>query len=123
MLSIQLSGLKFHAYHGLHSVEKELGGAFLVDVEVMFEPKSIPIHRLNETIDYTSIFQVVKERMNVPAELLETLATEIASDLFSSFLQVEDVKVKITKVSPPIPGFEGSASVKFEMKRYSSRRH
>lgn len=122
MLKIELSGMKFFGFHGLHEEEKRVGGEFEVNVAVLYYPKSIPVKYIGETIDYTSIFSIIKPRMDTPTALLETLATEIASDIFASFLEAEDVIVEIKKLNPPITGFEGTVGVTYELKRHS-RRH
>ncbi|MEP6512530.1 MAG: dihydroneopterin aldolase [Parafilimonas sp.] len=123
MLKIHLSGLRFHSFHGIHEEEKKIGGEFEVNASLLYEPKSIPVRYMTEIIDYTTVYRLIKDRMDVPTPLLETLATEIASDIFSSFLQVEDVILEIKKVTPPLTGFEGSISVSYELKRYTRRQH
>lgn len=117
MLTIELSKLRFHAYHGLYHEEKKLGGDFEVNVTVMHEPVKIPVLHINETIDYIRVYNLVKEIMQQPQPLLETVATMIASEILKRFSHATEVAVCITKLNPPIISFEGMVGVKYALKR------
>src|SRR5215831_8444059 len=110
MLKLELSNLLFHGFHGIHEEESKTGGDFEVDLNVYFEPRAIPVRHLDETIDYTLLYQVVKQRMERPTPLLETLATEIAQEILSAYSKADEVYVKIKKLNPPIPFFNGNVS-------------
>lgn len=117
MLSIHLSNMLFHSFHGLYEEESVLGNDFRVDITVWHEPAVIPVHHLNETINYVAVYELVKKRMEVPTKLLETLATVIAQDILDHFKQAEKVKISIDKLHPPIREFSGSVGVGFELQR------
>jgi dihydroneopterin aldolase len=117
MLSIHLHKLLFHSYHGVHHEEKVLGGDFEVSVTVNYKPVVLPIKRLEETVNYVSIYELVKQRMGLHTELLETLATEIAQEILARFSLVEEVNISITKLHPPIISFQGAVGVSFNLKR------
>jgi|SRR6476661_295175 7,8-dihydroneopterin aldolase/epimerase/oxygenase len=117
MLTIELSKLRFHAYHGLYHEEKKLGGDFEVNVTVIHEPAKIPVVHINETIDYMIVYNLVKEIMQHPQPLLETVATVIASEILKRFSHAQEVIVSVTKLNPPIISFEGMVGVKYAVKR------
>src|SRR6185436_2283745 len=117
MLKIELSNLKFHGFHGVHEEESRTGGDFEVDLVVYLEPRAIPIRYLDETVDYTGLYQVVKQHMEHPTLLLETLATEMAQEILSTYSKVEEVSVKIKKLNPPIPFFNGSVAAEYILRR------
>lgn len=117
MLTIRLSGLSFHAYHGIYEEEKLIGGEYEVNASVFYNPKQTPVRHISEVVDYTSIYSLIKKRMDLPTPLLETVATEIAGDILTYFLEVEEVIVEIKKINPPIVGFQGSVSVVYDLKR------
>lgn len=117
MLKIELSKLQFYGYHGVHEEESKTGGNFEVDLIVYFKPFAFPVHHLNETIDYTQLYAVVKQRMEKPTKLLETLATEIANEILNIFYTVLEVEVSIKKLNPPIPSFKGSVAVSYSTRR------
>ena len=117
MLTIELSKLRFHAYHGLYKEEKMLGGVFEVNISITHHPKNIPVIHIEDTIDYMAVYQTVKQLMQQPTPLLETLATSMANEILSKFSQAIEVTVGIVKVNPPIIAFEGSVGVKCVLKR------
>ncbi len=119
MLSIHLHQLVFHAFHGLYEEEKILGNEFRVDLTVQHHPAVIPIHAINDTINYVALYELVKKRMEVPVLLLETLATSIAQDILLQFVLADTVNISITKLHPPISGFNGQVGVSFELNRDS----
>lgn len=120
MLSIKLQDLLFHGHHGIYEEEKILGNEFEVNITVTFLPKSLPVKHIEETIDYVSVYQLVKKRMSVPTPLLETLVTEIAGEILSQFMLAESVSISIRKVNPPISQFRGSIGVSCNMNRAKS---
>lgn len=117
MLTIHLSDLQFHGFHGVHEEESKRGGYFEVNLTVHFEPANFPVHHLHETIDYAELYELVKTRMSKPAKLLETLATEIADEILGKFSNVEEVSVAVKKLNPPIPFFKGSVAAAYKAKR------
>jgi dihydroneopterin aldolase len=117
MLKIELSKLQFHGYHGVHEEETKTGGDFEVNMVVYFEPGNFPVRHLDETIDYTQLYEVIKLRMLKPTKLLETLATEIAAEVLSSFSIVREVSVGVKKLNPPIPFFKGNVAAVCTTKR------
>jgi 7,8-dihydroneopterin aldolase/epimerase/oxygenase len=123
MLKIELSNLLFHGFHGVHEEESKTGGDYEVDLCVYLEPRGIPVRHMDETIDYTLLYQLVKQRMERPTRLLETLATEIAQEILSTYQNAEEVSVKIKKLNPPIPFFNGNVSAEYNLKRAGRRIH
>jgi len=55
--------------------------------------------------------------MNKPAQLLETLATEIAGEIIEKFPVVTGVEISISKLHPPIKNFLGTVGVTFKIKK------
>lgn len=117
MLKIELKNLLFRANHGLYEAEKRLGGSFEVDLWLTYSPKTMPVTDINDTIDYSAVFDVVKERMNQPEELLETLVTKLAFEILEKFALANEVYVRVNKIHPPIPVFSGSAGVSYQVRR------
>ncbi len=116
-MQIHLQKVKFVGYHGLDAGEEVTGGEFEVSLTINYIPIEIPIKKIEETVDYTVLLSIVRQRMNNPAHLLETLATEIASEIIAKFSIVTEVEISISKLHPPIQNFEGSVGVTFKIKR------
>ena len=123
MLKIELSNLQFHGFHGIHEEESMAGGNFEVNLVVYFEPRSIPVQHIEETIDYTKLYALVRQRMEQATPLLETLATEIAQEILTTFQKAEEVNVTIRKLNPPIPFFNGHVAAEYNLKRAGRRLH
>jgi dihydroneopterin aldolase len=117
MMQIHLRQLKLYGYHGLDEGEDVLGGEYEVSLTAYYLPSHLSIVSIEQTIDYTVLYDILKQRMQQPTKLLETLATEIASEIFAKFSNVEEVVISIFKLHPPIKNFEGSVGVTYQIKR------
>lgn len=117
-MQIHLQKVKLFGYHGLNAGEEVIGGEFEVSLTAYYQPKSPPITKIDETLDYTILLEIVRQRMSVPTHLLETLATEIASEIIARFLTVTSVEISIFKLHPPIVNFEGSVGVTCKINRH-----
>ena len=117
MLKIELENLHFFAYHGVHEEEKNNGGDFDVSVNISFEPRFFPIRYLDETIDYEKLYDVIKQRMMITEELLESVVTQMVQDILVAFPVAEEVTVKVKKHKPLINEFQGTAAAQYNWKR------
>lgn len=116
-MQIHLQKVKFFGYHGLQAGEEIIGGEFELSLTTYYLPIKIPIKKIEETLDYTALLQLIRDKMKKPVHLLETLATEIASEIIAKFSLATAVEISISKLHPPIKNFEGSVGVTFKMKR------
>lgn len=112
---ISLADLRFHAFHGVMPLETKVGNEFIVSVCVRypFSP-AILDDDIASTINYAELFEIVKEEMEKPKKLLETVAAAIASRIMQKWACVTGGHVTICKSTPPIPGITGAASVKLD---------
>ena len=117
MLKIELENMHFFAYHGIHEEEKNNGGNFDVNVSIGFEPRFLPVKYMDETIDYEKLYDVIKQRMTIAEELLETVVTQMVQDILVAFPVAEEVMVKLKKHKPLIKDFQGTASAQYAWKR------
>jgi 7,8-dihydroneopterin aldolase/epimerase/oxygenase len=112
-MTIHIHQLSFFCYHGLYQQEKNIGGNFIVNLDIDIKDSPAMITSIRETVNYVTIYDMVKARMMQPEPLLETLAMEIADIIFSTSPLIEKVTVNIVKQAPPIASFEGSVGVTF----------
>ncbi len=112
MFSIHLKNLRFIAFHGVHEEESLLGNEFEVNITVQFEAPG-KISRLEDTINYATVFAIAKQRMEVPTGLLETVAQEMAGSIHSMDARVRKVTVNIDKLNTPVEGLHGRAGVTY----------
>ena len=109
---ISLEGLEFHAYHGVYPHERSSGNKFEVDIVVETEFLEAAFQDdLSGTINYEGLYALVKNEMNKPSKLLETVGHAIAEKILKSFESAISVEVKISKFNPPIGGVCKKASV------------
>lgn len=103
---------EYEAFHGLYPNEKKDGNIFSVDILLWMDaPKEKFITDIHQTVDYVEVFGVVKAIMDQPEDLLETVGARIVSALNLKYKQLNEIKVKLTKVTPPIDGYFGTVSV------------
>ncbi len=117
MLSIHLHNIIIFAHHGIYEEEKLLGNHFELNISIQHSPERIPVKHLSDSIDYVSVYELVKKRMAIPTPLLETVVTEMAVEILKQFALAEQVSISIRKMYPPIPGISGSVGVSFELNR------
>ena len=105
-MNITLKNMIFYDYHGLHEAERTLGQRFAIDVTVSSDPDlDEKVKSLHDSIDYTQIFEVVKEHVeNYKYHLLEKLANEIINAILRDFIIVKKVSLKVRKIAVPING-------------------
>ena len=112
LITVKLNRLRFYGFHGLYLEEKKIGAEFDISLEVSFSPAG-KITSLEETVDYAKLYHFVKEEMQQPHELLETLAMEITTRIHLSFPGVKKIEIAIVKLHVPVSGFSGEAVVKY----------
>ena len=115
---IALEGLEFHAYHGVYPHERDSGNWFEVDVIVETDfTKGALQDEIAGTVNYETLFRIIKEEMEKPSKLLETVAHLIVDEVLKQLPAVEKVNLKISKINPPIGGKCRKASVFLEKVR------
>jgi dihydroneopterin aldolase len=109
-ITIQLEKLRIFAHHGIHPQERVAGAEFEVDVQVRYAAQGM-ISALDQTIDYTTVLEIVRQQMNDPRPLLETVAMDMAETIRQQFAQAKEINITIRKIHPPIRNFRGRLSV------------
>ncbi|MEO6549602.1 MAG: dihydroneopterin aldolase [Ferruginibacter sp.] len=113
MLTIHLHKLLFHAFHGFYEEEQILGNEFEVNADVIVDAPD-PITKLRQTVNYVTIYDTIKLRMQQPTPLLETVAQELARAIHKIDSRIKSVRITIKKLSPPIENFQGIVGVSYE---------
>jgi 7,8-dihydroneopterin aldolase/epimerase/oxygenase len=114
LLIISLNNVRFRAYHGLYPEERKKGNDFVVNMQVSYAPAQGTITSLEDTIDYSALFNTINLVMLQPVDLLETVVQSIAHNVHEQFPQVKEVMVSVEKLNPPIDKFTGSAAVSYK---------
>lgn len=108
MDAIQIKGIRGYGYTGLLPEEQILGQWFVVDLTLWLNlEKSGSSDAIEDTLDYRKAIALVKHQITSQKyALVEKLAAVIAMEILN-LDKLEQVRVQLTKVSPPIPEFEG----------------
>lgn len=118
MGTIKIKNIRVYAYHGCLIEEGKIGSDYSVDLSVKVDLKnSAQTDNLNDTVDYVHLNRIVKEEMGIRTKLLETVADKILDRILFEIPLVEKVKVKVSKLNPPIGGNVASVSIVMERKR------
>lgn len=112
MSIILLNNMKFHAYHGCLDFEKRDGNTFLVSVEMELDTKEAGLtDNLEDTLNYQEVYDVVKREMEVPSNLIEHVVQRIYDSLIRSFPEIKSLKVRLSKLNPPLGGEVDSVQI------------
>lgn len=116
---IHLRNMQFYGRHGALPPEQSLGQRFAVDLRIETELTTAGLSdRLEDTINYADLFEVVRATLEgPPRKLLETLAETIAEAILAQWLQVQAVLIEIRKPAVPLPGTLDHAAVVIERRR------
>jgi len=105
MAVISIEGMEFFAYHGCFTEEQLIGTWFVVDLFMEVDTTDAEASdRLEQTVNYLSVYQVVKKEMMVNSKLLEHVGRRIITAVRDAFPTVEHAKLKIRKMNPPLGG-------------------
>lgn len=111
-ITISLEGVRLYGYHGVFGQERTVGAEFEAWVDITVPcPEGCETDKLEGTISYADVYEVLKAEFDRPSDLLEHLVARVAKAVRCRWPQLLSLTVKIRKVAPPIPGFQGSASV------------
>ena len=115
MGKVSLEGMEFYARHGYYEEERFTGNRYSVDVilDVDFSEAATG-DKLEGTVDYEQVYEIVREVMNRDANLLEHLAGKMIKALRDSFPEINHAKVVVSKYNPPIKGLCKRAVIEME---------
>jgi dihydroneopterin aldolase len=110
---ICLSGIKAYGYTGALAEENILGQWFEAEITLYLDlVQASQSDNLADTCDYRGIIdnalRIIREAR---FRLIERLAGEIATATLTADQRLQQVRVKVTKLSPPIADFSGQISV------------
>lgn len=118
---IILKDLGFYGYHGLMHEEMKLGQRFFIDLKCGVD-LSAPgtTDQVSQTVSYADIYGAVKSAFeNKRMHLIEAVAQNIIDGIFTTFPEVQWVKVRVRKPEAPIAMVRGEAAIELRRHRNS----
>ncbi|MCX6235309.1 MAG: dihydroneopterin aldolase [Bacteroidetes bacterium] len=112
MSLISLEGMEFYAHHGCFKEEKVIGTRFIIDFFLEADTtEAEKTDDLTKTINYQTVYALVKEEMDQASNLLEHVARQILDRVCRQFPQITFAEVTVSKINPQVGGKVEKVSV------------
>lgn len=113
--TIELIGLRIFAHHGVDPQETKIGNDFEVTVRLRFDPEApMRTDRLDLTLNYAELTQIVETEMAFPSKLLENVAFRIYQNINHRYPHITGGSISIYKLHPPVRTQMQKAGFTFE---------
>jgi len=115
---IFIEGIKFHGFHGLTRMEREVGVRLSVDLSLEVDlDRAGRSDAFEDTLDYRRVHQCVLEvGRGRSHKLLESFAWTLLRALFSEF-PADRVSLRVRKETPVLDGIVDSVGVEMSRAR------
>ncbi|MEL6723190.1 MAG: dihydroneopterin aldolase [Pseudomonadota bacterium] len=112
MDTIHITNIRCYGYTGFFPEEKKLGQWFSIDLTIELDLlASCNSDKLQDTLDYSLVIDAIKTLVKrEKPDLIERLAEAVAKEILS-FSLPHTVRVQLTKISAPIPDFDGEITI------------
>jgi len=109
---IEIEDMEFFAYHGCFEAEQLAGNKFKVNVSIDYDcDLAAKSDDVVDALNYQKVYELVKKEVMIRSNLLENVAKRIIDAICSDFPQATTIKVKISKLNPPLGGKIGATSL------------
>ena len=109
---LELKEIKIFARHGCFEEERKIGNWFIVDFRAEMDVMTAAMSdSLDDAVNYQIIFDIVKEEMEIPSNLLENVAYRILKRVKERFPIILSASVSVAKVNPPLGGQVGASRI------------
>ena len=110
---IKVTGIRAYGYIGALPEENVLGQWFEVDLTLWMDLAAAgKSDNLVDTHNYADIIQQVQQIIQTSKfKLIERLADAIATQALANDTRLEKVQVTVTKLTAPVPNFDGRVAV------------
>lgn len=111
-MTIELENMEFYAFHGHYEEEQVVGNRFRVDLSFDVDGERAALtDELATTVSYLDVYQCVREQMEIKSHLLEHVSRRIAEALKERFPAILALRLKVSKMAPPLGGQVEKVSV------------
>lgn len=114
--TIEVNGIKLYAHHGCLPEEEAIGGHYVVDVTIITNFSLAMIDDdLTATVDYVDVNRIVAREMAIRSKLIEHVGHRIVKAIQDEIKEVKNLRVKVTKLTPPINGDVDNVAITIEV--------
>lgn len=115
MGKIMLEDMEFFAYHGCFEEEQIIGNRFIVNLELHTDTSiAEKTDHLSDTVNYQKVYNLVKKQMETKSYMLEHIARRILDEVKQKFPSITYLRIKVSKLNPPMGGKMHSVSVELQ---------
>ncbi len=100
LTTIEITGLRVYAHHGVYLQERRVGNEFEVTVHLHFPFGDSDA--LEWTVNYADVIAIIKDVMAVPTDLIETLCHNIRQALLDRYPSLTGGYIRVAKLQPPV---------------------
>ncbi|MBO9571210.1 MAG: dihydroneopterin aldolase, partial [Chitinophagaceae bacterium] len=111
MISIELHDVHLHAFHGIYEGEEKIGNPYIINLDVKYEEGSADFDDISNTINYVDLYEIIKQRMQIPTGLLEKVCESIIRRIKHQYPFIKEVSLSLYKLQPPLLNFQGKVGV------------
>jgi len=117
--SILIDGLEFYAYHGASDQEQTVGHRYRVDVRLAVDTRpAARSDHLHDTVSYSRVAKrIVEIGTSEQFRLLEALAGRLIATLFAEFAPIQEIRLTVKKLCPPMNAIVASVGVEIVRRR------
>lgn len=103
--TLELTGMRFYAYHGCLPQERLTGTEYLLDFRCELDTrKAEASDDLADALDYSRIYAVAARQMETASNLIEHVAGRIADALQTEIPELKHFEITLAKKNPPVGG-------------------
>lgn len=101
---LSIRNLRFHAFHGVASEERKLGGKYAIDLEIWYDASAaVQTDQLSDAINYEEVIETLYRSLNEHKfYLIEKVADYLLEKVMSRFHQIQKAQIRVRKLFPPV---------------------
>jgi dihydroneopterin aldolase len=105
MAIITLERMQFYAYHGCFDEEQTVGANYEISLSMELDvAQASETDNLADTLNYQSVYHVVKKEMAIKSRLIEHVSERIGASVLAQFPQIRQLDLSFSKLNPPLGG-------------------
>ena len=110
--TLTIADIQLWGYHGCFPEERITGTKYAIDFSFQFDTSNAENNdEINNTIDYSKVYDIIVDQFNTPVNLIEHLGRKIINAVNIQFPEIRQSTIKIKKYYPPLYKFNGYVEI------------